>query len=303
MSNIAIIGGGQLGRSLKELIPEATLLTRPTVDITDFDSLSRALAAIDRLEVVINTAAWTDVDGAETEEGSTIATEVNSAGVLNLVRIANSRDLTLIHISSDYVWDGNKPNHLETEKVEPMSVYGVTKACGDVFAAQASKHYIVRTSWLIGDSLPTDDRKNFVKIMVNLALKGISPKVVDDQYGRLTFTSELSKAILHLIETKPEYGIYNVSNDGEVRDWCKIADSVFALVGENFPEMEIPEVWPISTREYVSGKDNIAPRPENSDFNLDKIKSTGFIPSDYEPLLESYVQGLCEEFTQIKGVV
>ena len=107
MSHIAIIGGGQLGRRLKELIPEATLLTRPTVDITDFDSLSRALAAIDGLEVVINTAAWTDVDGAETEEGEKIAREVNIDGVLNLVRIVNSRGLILVHISSDYVWDGN----------------------------------------------------------------------------------------------------------------------------------------------------------------------------------------------------
>ena len=302
MSNIAIIGGGQLGRSLKELIPEATLLTRPAVDITDFDSLSKALAAIDELEVVINTAAWTDVDGAETEEGEKIAREVNVDGVLNLVRIVNSRGLILVHISSDYVWDGNESDHLETEKVKPMGVYGYTKACGDTFAAQA-RHYIIRTSWLIGDNLPTDNKNNFVKTMANLAVKGVSPKVVCDQYGRLTFASELSKAILHLIQTKPEYGIYNVSNDGEVRDWCKLADMVFTLVGKSFPEMEVPEVWPISTREYVSGKDNIAPRPKNSDFNLDKIKYTGFIPSDYEPLLESYVQGLCKEFTQIKGVV
>lgn len=295
---IVIIGGGQLGRSLKNLIPEATLITRSTVDVTDFKSLSRILFDIEDLEVIVNTVAWTDVDGAEVEDGRETAVKVNADVVGILADIANFRRATLVHVSSDYVWDGKNSNHTEDEEINPMSVYGITKAYGDIFASKAYKHYIVRTSWLVGDSLPTDSKNNFVKTMVNLAIKGISPKVVDDQFGRLTFTSELSKAILHLIETDAEYGIYNVSNDGEVKDWCSFASNVFDLVSKYTEGIEIGEVFPVSTDEYMSGKKNVAIRPVNSDFNLGKIKSTGYYPGDYSPLLESYVEGLCKEFTQ-----
>ena len=123
-----------------------------------------------------------------------------------------------MHISSDYVFDGTATRpYREDDPVAPLGVYGQTKAAGDQIVATVPRHYIVRTSWVIGDG------RNFVRTMLSLAARGIDPSVVNDQYGRLTFTSELARAIRHLIETRAPYGTYNVTGSGSVTSWADIA--------------------------------------------------------------------------------
>ena len=292
--NIVVIGSGQLAGSLQDIIPEAIYLKRPEVDITDFDKTRRAIQELGKVDVIINTAAWTDVDAAEYDDNHEKVMKVNAEAVLNLANIANEIDSVLVHISSDYVYDGIQSNHDENEDGNPKSVYGYSKFQGDINASKSNKYYILRTSWLIGDSFQNNEKKNFVKTMVNLALKGISPAVVDDQFGRLTFTSELAESILFLINNLPEYGTYNVSNDGQIVSWFDIAGLVFEYVRECNPDKNIGNVLPISTEEYNSDKKG-AERPHNSDFNLNKLKEVGYSPSDYIPLLKSYVNKLSRE--------
>ena len=128
-------------------------------------------------------------------------------------------------MSSDYVFDGTVELHTEEEPFSPLGVYGQTKAAGDALVSTLPRHYIVRTSWVIGDG------NNFVKTMASLADRGIEPGVVDDQYGRLTFTDDLAAGIAHLVGTDAPFGTYNLSSDGPVQTWADIARDVFAARG------------------------------------------------------------------------
>lgn len=160
-----IIGGnGQVGRALAAIMPDAEVTDRSTLDLTDPESL----AAFDwrSYDVVINAAAHTAVDAAETHDGRIAAWDANVTGVGALARIAREHRLTLVQLSSDYVFDGLLPSHDETEPPSPLGVYGQTKAAGDQLVAGVPQHYIVRTSWVIGDG------NNFVKTMIRLATTG-----------------------------------------------------------------------------------------------------------------------------------
>jgi dTDP-4-dehydrorhamnose 3,5-epimerase len=266
---------GQLGRALQALLPSAVAGDRELIDITD-------KASVDGFDwtgvtVIINAAAYTNVDGAETAEGAELAQKINVDGVANLASVARERDLTLVHISTDYVFDGAKADHLETEDFSPISVYGRTKAEADAIVAGLAKNYLLRTSWVIGDG------KNFVRTMLGLGERGIAPNVVDDQFGRLTFADELARAIKYLLETKAEFGVYNMTNAGPVKSWAEITEEIFADAGFDLT------VGHISTEQYFAGKENIAPRPRNSDLNLDKLRSVGFEPKDWQNELKNYI--------------
>jgi dTDP-4-dehydrorhamnose 3,5-epimerase len=280
--NIVITGGnGQLGRALQQLLPAAVAIDRDELDITD----PAAVASFDwtGIEVIINAAAYTNVDGAETPEGAELAQKINVAGVQNLVDLAKAKDLKLVHVSTDYVFDGHLADHLESEPMSPISVYGKTKAEADQIVLGLPKGYIVRTSWVIGDG------KNFVRTMLGLGQKGISPNVVDDQLGRLTFASELARAIKYLLDKPADYGVYNVTNSGPIKSWADITKEIFADAGFDL------SVGYISTEKYFEGKENIAPRPTNSDLNLDKLHSTGFESKDWQTELKDYIIKETEE--------
>src|SRR5205823_5748771 len=139
-----------------------------------------------------------------------------------LARISTQHNLTIVHVSTDYVFDGTQTPHLETEPFAPLGVYAQSKAAGDIAVSTTVKHYILRISWLIGDG------SNFVRAMMSLAAKNISPKVVNDQVGRLTFTNTLVDAIEHLLQTKAAFGTYNLSQDGEPASWAAITREIFA---------------------------------------------------------------------------
>jgi dTDP-4-dehydrorhamnose 3,5-epimerase len=157
-------------------------------------------------------------------------------------------------------------------------VYGESKAAGDAVASTLPKHYILRTSWVIGEG------KNFVRTMLELGQKGINPSVVADQVGRLTFTSTLVAAIDHLLSKQAPFGTYNVSNEGESASWADVTRAIFTEAGY------ANTVTDTTTAEYYAGKEGIAPRPLQSTLDLAKIKATGFAPHDWHEDLKDYIK-------------
>lgn len=267
---------GQLGRALQVLYPAADFVDREEMDITGDISSARRWRDY---STIINAAAYTAVDAAETAEGRRAAWAVNATAVANLSKVATEFGLTLVHISSDYVFDGTEELHTETETFAPLGVYAQTKAAGDIVVSTVPRHYIVRTSWVIGEG------KNFVLTMKSLAEKDIKPSVVNDQVGRLTFTEDLAKGIKHLLDAKASYGTYNLSNDGERASWADIAKEVYALSGKS-----ADDVTPVTTEQYYEGKEGIAPRPFESTLDLAKIKATGFAPREWKQALREYLE-------------
>jgi len=274
---IIIGANGQLGRALQKIFPDAECVDRDTFDMSDPAIISGRRWR--DYGLILNAAAYTAVDLAETPEGRKDSWLANAIALTNLARIAINNNLTLVHVSSDYVFDGTNELHTETEDLAPLSVYGQSKAAGDLVVGTVPRHYIVRTSWVIGDG------KNFVLTMKALAEKDTKPSVVSDQVGRLTFTKDLAAAISHLLSTNSPYGTYNLSNDGESASWADIAKEVYEFVGKSRDD-----VTPVTTAEYYEGKEGIAPRPLQSTLNLDKIKATGFTPREWKQALREYLE-------------
>lgn len=276
-TRILILGGnGQLGIALQSQYPEASVTDVDELDITDEKSVFNYDWS--KVDIVINAAAYTNVDGAETNEGRIAAWKVNAKAVKLLTHAAWRNGFTFVHISTDYVFDGTTKEHEEDEPFSPLSVYGSSKAAGDLLVSQLEKHYILRTSWVIGEG------NNFVRTMLGIGKKGIEPTVVSDQIGRLTFTSELTRAIDHLLASKSPFGVYNVTNSGKSVSWADITKEVFKNAGFNL------KVTDTTTEKYYSDKQNIAPRPLKSTLKLDKIISTGFRPRDWKEDLKKYIE-------------
>ncbi|MDH2443072.1 bifunctional dTDP-4-dehydrorhamnose 3,5-epimerase family protein/NAD(P)-dependent oxidoreductase [Amnibacterium sp. CER49] len=268
--------GGQLGRALREVLPDAEFADRAAFDLTDPAAWSSRRWR--DYGTIVNAAAYTAVDRAETPEGRAAAWAVNVTAVAELARVATANGITLVHVSSDYVFDGSRDPHREDEPLAPLGVYGQTKAAGDALVSTVPRHYLVRTSWVIGDGA------NFVRTMASLAERGVDPSVVDDQVGRLTFAEDLAAGIAHLLATGAPFGTYHLSNSGEPASWAAIAKRVFALVGAD-PE----RVTGVTTEAYFAGK-AAAPRPLRSTLDLGKLAATGFVPRDQLDALEAHLR-------------
>lgn len=268
---------GQLGLALRKIMPEADFVTRSEFDVTE-----EAIYKIfpwKQYSTVINASAYTAVDAAETAEGRAAAWKANVTAVGRLAKACTENRITLVHISSDYVFDGSSSSpYREDEPLCPLGVYGQTKAAADALVETVPQHYIVRTSWVIGEG------NNFVRTMASLADRGIKPSVVNDQIGRLTFTEDLAAGIQHLLVTKPAYGVFNLSNEGPASSWADIAAQVYELTGHNSAD-----VSGVNTEEYFAGKGGIAPRPLNSMLDLSKIISTGLSPASWQERLQQYL--------------
>ncbi|MDN5804739.1 MAG: bifunctional dTDP-4-dehydrorhamnose 3,5-epimerase family protein/NAD(P)-dependent oxidoreductase [Microlunatus sp.] len=269
---------GQLGRALLRAWPSATGLSRDDLDLTD----ATAVADLDLsgYGVVVNAAAYTAVDAAETQQGRRDAWATNVTAVGALTHAAQEHRTALVHISSDYVFDGTLKTHTEDEPFSPLGVYGQTKAAGDALVATLPRHYVLRTSWVIGDG------RNFVTTMASLADRDVAPSVVADQFGRLTFTDELVAGIDHLLRVEAPYGIYNLSQTGPILTWADVAKEVYAGRGQ-----DPARVREVSTEEYGSGK-SLAPRPRHSALDLTKITETGFAPRPARDRLARYLAEL-----------
>jgi dTDP-4-dehydrorhamnose 3,5-epimerase len=284
---------GQLGRAVHALAEERGILD--TFDFCDIDTFDMAdPAAYSRYDwdlygTVINCGAWTAVDAAETPEGRISCWKANAQGPALLARTCAEHGIRLVHISSDYVFDGTRELHTEAEPFGPLSVYGQSKAAGDLAVAGCPQHYILRSSWVIGDG------HNFVKTMAALSDRCADPDdslsqvtVVDDQLGRLTFTRDMAAAIFHLLGTHAAYGTYGCTGSGATRSWADIARAVFQRRNGNGDAVK-----PVSTAEYyASAKGPVAPRPVHSALSLHKLEAAGFHMPDWEEELGEYVRAL-----------
>ncbi len=294
---------GQLGRAVRALAEERGLSA--WFDFCDVDSFDMsdpgAYSEYDwpLYGTVINCGAYTAVDGAETPEGRAAAWRANAMGPALLARTCSEHGITLVHVSSDYVFDGTAEVHDEDEPFSPLSVYGQTKAAGDIAVAGCPRHYIVRSSWVVGDG------RNFVGTMKSLsdrvadsadALDKVT--VVDDQLGRLTFARDMAEGIFHLLgyregDAEPSepapHGTYDLTGSGPVESWAQIAARVFDLANGNGER-----VVPVSTAEYyASAGGPVAPRPEHSALDLSKIRAAGYAPRDWTESLSEYLEHLC----------
>ena len=274
---LVVGANGQLGRALTAGLDGVVAVGRDVLDLAD----PASVAAFDfsPYGTVVNAAAYTAVDAAETPEGRRAAWATNVTGVAALVEAARRHRATLVHVSSDYVFDGTRELHDEDEPFSPLGVYGQTKAAGDALVATLPRHYVLRTSWVVGEG------RNFVATMASLADRGVSPSVVDDQHGRLTFTGELVRAVRHLLTVEAPSGTYDVSNDGPVQTWADIAREVFELRGR-----DPGDVTPVSTAAYGEGKE-LAPRPQHSALDLGRLRATGFVPEEASVALRRYLAG------------
>lgn len=287
---------GQLGRAVRRLAESRGLLSSfdfcdiDTFDFSDPEAYSKY--DWDLYGTVINCGAWTAVDKAETPEGRVSCWKANAQGPALLARTCAEHGIVLVHISSDYVFDGTKEPHTEAEPFSPLSVYGQSKAAGDLAVAGCPKHYILRSSWVIGDG------HNFVKTMASLSDRCADPDdtldhvtVVDDQLGRLTFTCDMAAAIFHLLDTHVAYGTYGCTGSGAVKSWADISRAVFQQRHGNGSA-----VVPVSTKEYyASAKGPIAPRPVHSALSLAKLEAAGFHMPDWEEELTQYMDTLQKE--------
>lgn len=274
MRTVVLGGSGLLGRALRSELPEAAFPPRDELDVGD----PASVAAFDwsGYDTVINAAAYTAVDRAEADRSG--AWRVNASGPASLATAAVRHDLTLVQVSTEYVFDGTAVGPIpESAPLCPVSVYGASKAAGEVAVRAVPRHVVVRTSWLLGDGA------NFARTMLGLAARGVSPEVVDDQVGRPTVASDLARALVALACAEP--GIYHATGDGEPVSWAGVARAVFAHAGR-----DTSDVHPVSTAEYTAGRAGVAPRPANSVLALDHLAAAGIAMPDWRVALEGYLK-------------
>jgi dTDP-4-dehydrorhamnose reductase/dTDP-4-dehydrorhamnose 3,5-epimerase len=287
---------GQLGRAVRALAEERGV--SGTFDFCDIDTFDFSDPAQydaydwDLYGTVVNCGAYTAVDRAETPEGRLSAWAANATGPALLARTCAEHGMTLVHVSSDYVFDGTREVHDEGEPFSPLSVYGQSKAAGDLAVSNCPRHYVLRSSWVIGDG------RNFARTMVGLSDRVADPEdklervtVVDDQLGRLTFTRDMAAAIFHLLDSHAPYGTYDCTGSGAVRSWADIARACFEAANGNGDA-----VVPVSTAEYYAGAAGpVAPRPVHSALDLSRLEATGFSMPDWEGELREYLASLIDQ--------
>lgn len=261
-----------LGQDLMQLLGDrAEGVDIGEIDITSFESTLKVLGER-RPKTVINCAAYTDVDGCQSNVETAIS--VNGEGVAHLAMACREIGSLLVQVSTDYVFDGGKGTpYLEDDLTHPLSVYGESKLAGEMNAAMSPDYLIVRTQWLYGIH-----GKNFVETMLKLGNEKDELTVVDDQIGSPTWTVDLSKAIIALIDGNKR-GIYHVANS-QFCSWNQFASAIFEEAGLNVI------VKPITTEQL----NRPAPRPLYSTLDCSKlIKATSFHPQAWRDALKQYI--------------
>ena len=238
--------GHELARLASAAGHEVTPLGRPQLDVTDAGA-AREWAAEAHPEVVVNCAAWTDVDGAEEHEAD--ATHLNGTGARNIAAAAAAGGAKVVYISTDYVFDGTKADgYVETDQPAPLSAYGRSKLAGEQATQAANpRHFVLRTSWLFGAH-----GRNFVDSMLQRAQEGEALRVVDDQVGCPTWTRHLAEAILAL-SAGEDYGVHHLAGAGQT-SWYGFAREIFRRAGVD------ARLEPCATSEFPRP----APRPAYS---------------------------------------
>lgn len=270
---------GMLAQSIKKrfaLENELLLTDANELDITAFPTVQKYIAA-HQPDLIINCAAYTAVDQAEQQPE--LAKKINADGPKNLAIAAQKNTSVLVHISTDYVFGGDKPiteTYSEDDHKSPRSVYGKTKLTGeDNVIKNCDKYYIVRTAWLYGEG------KNFVRTMLGRATdkRNINTMpIVNDQYGSPTYADDLADIIVQVINKQLPYGIYHATNQG-FTTWYNFAKKIFELAKIQC------QIIPISSAEYPAP----AERPKNSQLSKDKLLQYGITIPTWEDALERYL--------------
>lgn len=253
---ILIIGAkGMLGTDLAKVLSDYDLVLwdKKDIDITDFNHVQRSIPEV-KPDLIINCAAYTAVDACEQKEYRKIASQVNADAVYLLAVQAKNLNIPLMHISTDYVFDGKSKNGYDedSQAFGPQSVYGKTKYLGEkLLKENLTEYYLIRTSWLYGQH-----GKNFVDTMLRLGREKDQLQVINDQFGKPTYTLDLAQQIKYIIDKKMPYGIYHVTNETMLGGitWYEFACKIFELAGIDI------QVKPCSADEYPRP----APRPAYS---------------------------------------
>ena len=272
---------GQLAKSISELNTsdekiEWTFLDKEKLDISDFKSVQQFLLE-EKFDYCINCAAYTNVEQAEEENGK--ANLVNALAVGNLAKSCAVTNTVLIHISTDYVFDGQKKApYSETDTTNPLSIYGKTKLHGEYqIIENCTEYFILRTSWLYSKF-----GKNFLKTIVKKIKNNEKLKIVDSQVGVPTSTMLVARFVTYLINNRiNQHGVYNVSPDGQT-SWYGFAREI-ASYFTNYPDKNIKPTTHVPTK---------AQRPNYSVLDNNKIKSLGFITNSWENDLKAVLKDL-----------
>ena len=253
---------------------EITLTDVAELDITNEESVMKYITDL-QPDYVINCAAFTAVDKAE--ECYELADKINGDGPTNLAKAAKAAGAKLIHISTDYVFGGEKDvseDYSEDDEKHPQAVYGTTKLAGEKFIEEnCKKFYIFRTAWLYGEG------HNFVRTMINLSKEHDEVKVVNDQHGSPTYAVDLASIIHQAIEKRIPFGIYNSTNIGYTT-WFDFTKMIYELEGIKC------KVTPVTSEEFKSA----AKRPKNSQMSKDKLLKYGIEVPTYEDALKRYLK-------------
>ncbi len=262
---------GQLGRRLEKDLKqtyEVVVTDRDTLDLIDTQLVKDTIYQV-KPDLIINAAAYTDVDKAEKEKD--LAYKINALAPEALSQAAKALDISIIHISTDYVFDGAREGaYEEDDQPNPLSVYGKTKWQGEEFVRQHPKHFILRTSWIF-----SSDGNNFLKSIFKLAQEKNSLNIIDDQWGSPTSVETLSKAIQIIIQYLDQknnldvYGTYHVTSDGKT-NWYSYAEKILDTLESFKIELKLKKDYlnPVSLDQYPQD----AIRPKNSKLNTDKFK-------------------------------
>lgn len=259
-----------------------TAMPYEMLDITDAAMVQDVLNRV-QPDVVIHCAAWTAVDLAEDEDKQEKVRAINAGGTKNIVEACKNLNCKMVYISTDYVFDGQgtEPWQSDCKDYQPLNVYGQTKLEGELAVANTlDKYFIVRIAWVFGLN-----GKNFIKTMLNVGKKFDTLRVVNDQIGTPTYTLDLSRLLVDMIETE-KYGYYHATNEGGYISWYDFACEIFRQAGYS------TKVVPVSTAEYGLSK---AARPFNSRLDKSKLVETGFDPlPTWQDALSRYLKEIEE---------
>lgn len=247
------------------------------VDITDAESVEKTIKEI-KPDVVVHCAAWTAVDAAEDEENRDKVFAVNVEGTKNIARICKEIDAKMVYTSTDYVFDGQgtEPWKPDCKEYAPLNIYGQSKLNGELAVSEIlNKYFIVRIAWVFGTN-----GNNFIKTMLKVGKKFDTIRVVNDQIGTPTYTYDLARLLVDMIETD-KYGYYHATNEGGYISWYDFACEIFRQAGYS------TNVNPVTTEEYGISK---AKRPFNSRLDKTKLVENGFTPlPDWQDALKRYL--------------
>ncbi|MFI3208235.1 MAG: dTDP-4-dehydrorhamnose reductase [Eubacteriales bacterium] len=287
---------GQLGHDcVNELLKrnhEAIGVDIEEMDITDVASVESVISDI-QPDAVIHCAAWTAVDAAEDEENKEKVHLVNAVGTENIAKVCKSLNCKMMYISTDYVFDGqgNEPWTPDCKDYAPLNIYGESKLAGEqAVSTTLDDYFIVRIAWVFGKN-----GNNFIKTMLNVGKRFPRLTVVNDQIGSPTYTYDLSRLLVDMIETE-KYGYYHATNEGDYISWYDFTKEIFrqaVAMGHGEYAEDIVEVAPVTTAEYGVSK---AARPFNSRLDKSKLIENGFTPlPSWQDAVAHYLEELRQE--------